>query len=219
MTGQTDWFPRFGDIPGIDWQTPAGINRREILGHAAKPEASAWSGDRDYLSWPIVYAHDEGEFREGTTSQPPAGQFPMPDQSRTVEQQMHALAQALELPGHAGTYHQLLSDSAQYLYKIRKRQATAVREAERLALLDMQLLSLRQEVLDRRREILDDMPEDQMPVWVHSVRLLHRMYTENGALEAAERIAVAAIDQLGQRFDRELAEARERLEVLRSEDV
>lgn len=211
------WFRRFGDIPGIDWAIPDGIDRTRLAGHDATPEPSTYRSD-DFW-WPVVYSDDREELEEGETSASPASQYPMPDGPRTVAEQLHALGEALELPGTAQDYDQLLADAAQYLYKIRRREPAALQHAERLCLLDIELLSLRGEVLDQRRDILSDVPEDQMPVWVGSVRLLHRMYTENGALEDAERIAMVAIEQLGQRFDRELGETRERLAVLRSEDA
>ncbi len=217
MSRELEWFRCFRDIPGVDWPTPPGIDRSRLRGHDAEPER--WSGARESLWWPIVYSDDGEEIRDGSTGQPPAGQYPIPDGPRTVAEESRRLAEALELPGYPDTYHGLMADAAGHLFKIRLREPAALREAERLCLFDLELLQARPEILARRRELLSDIAEDQMPVWVSTVRLLHRMYTETGDLNDAERIACFAVEQLGQRFDRQLAEARERLAVLEGEDA
>jgi len=90
---------------------------------------------------------------------------------------------------------------------------------ERLCLLDLDVLQAQPIILQRHRELLSDVAGDEMPVWVSSVRLLHRLYTEAGDLQDAERIARFAVEQLGQRFDRALAETRTRLAALEAEDA
>src|SRR3954463_12174400 len=109
-----EWFRRFGDIPGIEWETPGGIVREQIVGHDAQPQRSTYRAE-DYW-WPIVYAYDDDErasMEDGSSGQAPASQYPMPDGPRTVAEQLRALGEALELPGAAQDYHQLLSDAAE----------------------------------------------------------------------------------------------------------
>ena len=224
------WYPRFGDIPGVDWVCPPSVERAALRGHDARPQDADW--DSDWMYWPIVYERDtdrglsvgigvkvEGlEDRDddgGSTSASPARQYPGFTGPRSVAEQLQRLHEALELPGTPSDYHGLLSEAAEYLHKIRRREPAAIAECERLCLLTLDLLRACPEILERERGYSD---EDDFPVWVAVTRLLHRMHIDNGDLAEAEQVAVMAEDEFGQRFDRLLNQTRERLAVLRSED-
>ena len=230
MSRSYTWYPRFGDIPGVDWACPPTVDRAALRGHDARPQDVDW--DTDWVYWPILYERDEDqglsvgigvhvEGREddhdedGSTGQSPAIQYPRFDGPRTVTEQLQRLYEALELPGAPGDYHHLLSEAAEYLHKIRRRETAAIAECERLCLLTLDLLRACPEILERERRYDD---EDDFPVWVGITRLLHRIHLDNGDLAEAEQVAVMAQDEFGQRFDHLLDQTRQRLAVLRSED-
>ena len=63
-----EWFQRFGDIPGVSYATPAGIDGRRLAGAGARPQIQTYDGEQ-HLSWPG--AEGSGVF---STSASPAHQ-------------------------------------------------------------------------------------------------------------------------------------------------
>ena len=53
------WYPRFGDVPGISYKTPAGLTVERLPGFGVSPEIRRYEGAPDSLEW-------------GNTSQSPA---------------------------------------------------------------------------------------------------------------------------------------------------
>ncbi len=213
-SGTPEVFRRFGDIPGLSWTTLPGVDRSSLLGHDTLPVETSW--DTDDVYWPVLYPRDEDELDEGAmTSAPPLNQRPEPAGPLTMSEELMWFWEGLELPASPDGYHFLISASAERLYKLRLREPAAVGEAEKLCLLEVDLLRARPEIL-----ALDDTyDENPQPLWSSAIRLLYRIYAENGNLADAERVGVMAVHEFGQLFDRQLTETRERLLVLESEDA
>ena len=58
----TSWFPRFGDISGLTWTTPPGVDRHKIRGEDVRPERKDW--DSDSVRWrSLEPGEDEGRKR------------------------------------------------------------------------------------------------------------------------------------------------------------
>lgn len=203
------WFRRFADVPGVDWETPAGVDRSQLPGHDDVPEISDYDGKS--LWWPL---REDGRLIEGGSSgSSPAVDHAGYEGAATVAEVIRGLGEALELPGTPSDYHHILAHAPERLWKIRLRDPAALHEAERLCLLDLDFVRLRPEV---------NLPwgDDDHPPWLGVVDLLYRMYFENGDLAEAEAIATSAVSEFRQeRFQRRLDEVRERRAVLESEDA
>lgn len=202
------WFPRFGDIPGVTWTTPADIDRRTIRGHDAKPEEPDW--DSDSVWWPLLEPGDE----DGSTSATPAQQYLDLDRSEatTVEAVLRRMAEALELPGNPSDYHFIIAGAQDRLWTLRRTDPAAVREVERLCWLDVELVRTRPEIIALDHE---DEPHLRMTV----LDVLYRLYQREGYLAEAEAIAEMAVNEFHQPFERQLEEARERRALLEAEDA
>jgi hypothetical protein len=207
------WFPRFGDIPGVEWTTPAGLDRTQLPGHDAVPGFNEWDG-RKFAWWPVVYRHeDDGEeVEDGTTSASPASQYPRAEKPGSMAEELRWLAEALELPGEPSTYHFIIAGAASNLFSIRLREPAALREAERLCWLDLDLVRAFPNVIRP-----DD--RDDTTYRLAVTDLLYRLYMNSGDLRGAERVAAMAVDDFGQSSERQLAEVRGRLEALEAEDA
>lgn len=202
------WFPRFGDIPGVTWTTPADVDRRTIRGHDAKPETPHW--DSDSVWWPSLEPGEE----DGSTSATPAQQYVGHDQSEaeTVEAILHRMAEALELPGNPSDYHFIIAAAQESLWKLRQTDPAAVREVEKLCWLDVELVRA-------RPEIIAPYNEDEPHLYMTVLDVLYRLYQREGYLAEAEHAAEMAVNEFHQPFERQLDEARGRRALLEAEDA
>lgn len=206
---ETTWFRRFGDVPGVQYETPPGIEREQIPGHDVVPEVHEYS---DSLWWPW---RDPETGEEGSTGQPPAGQRSEErgDDPQSPDEILRELAESLELPGYPSTYHFLIAEGQERLWKRRLRDATVIQEIIRLCHLDVELLAAHKEIIE---------PREGDDFWLHvrAFETLFRLHVNEGELAEAEAIAVRAIEEFGQdRFDRRLGEVRERRVAAEAEDA
>jgi hypothetical protein len=197
------WFLRFGEIPGVSWTTPPGIDRRQIPGHDAAPESRGW--------WPS-FEHPEEDAITGAT---PAQQYARGDWSegKTADAVLRHMAEALELPGNPSDYHFIIAAAQERLWKLRQIEPDAVQETERLCWLDVELVRARPEVIAPYHE-------DEPPLYMEVLDILYRLYLREGYLAEAEQVATMAITEFNQsRFQRQLHEVRQRRAVLEAEDA
>jgi len=130
------WFPRFGDVPGVDFAPPPGVSRSRLPGHNARPTISHFEFDgrrRESLSWPS---------KDGTTSQSPASQHASASSSQdasSTDLLLH-LYEVLELPGLLTDYHFAIQGCAGKLWERRRDEPRALADVERLSLLDIHLV-------------------------------------------------------------------------------
>jgi hypothetical protein len=64
----SEWFQKFGDVPGIDYPVPAGVEPRKLKGYGLKPEIHRSEAMPPSLWWDSL---DDGD---GSTSASPAHQ-------------------------------------------------------------------------------------------------------------------------------------------------
>jgi hypothetical protein len=199
---ETTWYERFGDIPGIDYQTPEGIHRPQVLAEYLRPKTrrSRLDGE-EFLMWP-----DE----DGGTSASPASRWQLDSDSEgdaPPERVLQRVYQQLELPGTAIDYHFALLHAYEVVRKHVRRDARLFAELERLCLFD---ISLAENVRLRLAGIDDFAPP------VVAFGILIELYVKNGLFDDAMDIGkrAAALDQAGHSLDT----IDERIAALRTED-
>lgn len=125
------WYRRIGDVPGIPYSTPPGIDRSKLSRADAKPSVheSRWE-DQPVVSaiWP------------GGGSRSPAGEHMNLGGESPLTALLQRLSEALELPGTASDYHFAIMGVYQALYSRRREMPGALSEVERLCWLDISLI-------------------------------------------------------------------------------
>src|SRR3954468_15899671 len=88
-----EWFRRLGDIPGLAYDTPSGVDSRRLRGHDAVPEVHTFH-PRDNVPGPAQ------TLQWGNTSASPAHERAFTDMSAmTTAKLLRNVTEALELPG------------------------------------------------------------------------------------------------------------------------
>src|ERR1051326_4060494 len=127
MFNDLNWYRRFGDIPEISYRTPSEIDPKPLPGYGATPEVHRYETGAS-LWW-------------GNTSESPAAAHAGFDRaSSSAGWIVQRIQEALELPGTASDYHFALAGAAEGLYGRRFNEPTAMSEAERFWLLDVELI-------------------------------------------------------------------------------
>lgn len=200
------WFPRFGDIPGISWSSD--IDRTRLPGYDARPQPSSWDSGSSW--WPEI-----GGERDAITSATPAQQYRRGDfaEAKGVADVLGQLTEALELPGNPSDYHFLIAAAQERLWKFRFEEPKALREIERLCLLDIELVRV-------RPEIIAPYSEGEPTLHMTVFDSLLRLYLREGYLEEAEALAEQAVSEFGQtRSALRLEEVKERRAMLEAENA
>ena len=129
------WFRRFGEIPGITYESPADVSGRKLPGRDAVPEIHVFEleGKRhETLWWPA---------RGGGGSASPAHERAFGDFSGvTTPALLKNCHEGLELPGEPSDYHFLIQGSANALWARRREEPQFLADMERLCQLDIQLI-------------------------------------------------------------------------------
>lgn len=130
MFNDVHWYRCFGVIPGISYVTPPGIDGRSLPGYGMSPEVHRFDLSES-LFW-------------GDTSESPAAAHASFDRTNPPAAWIvQRVAEVLELPGTASDYHFALAAAAEGLYGRRFFEPSAMSEAERLWLLDVDLIEAR----------------------------------------------------------------------------
>lgn len=130
------WYPRMGDIPGVEHQAPQGLDRTTIPGWDAVPEISSseYEGRRHVQLW-------WGGDGFGTSAAPAHRADSEGDAATvSVPEALDRLWRGLELPGTASDYHFLIQGTAARLSSIRRAHPGLAEEVEKLWWLDIRLL-------------------------------------------------------------------------------
>lgn len=189
----TAWFHRFGDIPGVDYQTPPGIDPTKLPGYGMEPRLFASDfGDHhlESLDW---------NYGDTMSSASPAQEWEA-GPGDSVEAVLTGCAQGLELPGEPSNYHFMIQGAIERLYKLRRQDSAALPELERLCWLDLALI----EAWPRAVVQVDgDLTAYSVLAFDHLIRL----YETEGALHEAMDVAnIAARFRQGAEHSQELAE-------------
>jgi len=122
------WFPRFGDVPGVSYATPANLDLSRLRHRHARPEVHRYPDMEPSLWW-------------GDTSRAPAGDHVLDDpRSATTGRVLRNLGEALELPGEPSDYHFAIQGVTDLLWSRRAAEPAVFAELERLCWADAQLI-------------------------------------------------------------------------------
>lgn len=132
------WFRRFGDIPGVTYETPSGLDPKKLSEYGIVPEIHVFEFEgkrQETLSWPM---------NGGRTSASPAKNR-MANHSTTVSTReiLVNCLEALELPGEPVDYHFLIQHCAGALWSQRRKEPDFLDDVEKLCWLDIQLIQAR----------------------------------------------------------------------------
>jgi len=133
-----DWFRRFGDIPGVTYEPPSGVDRRRLSGHDAVPETQVFDFEgkrRETLRWPAGGG--------GGSASPAHGRAFGDSRDASTADLLKNVYQGLELPGEPSDYHFLIQGCADELWGRRRQEPKVLGEVEKLCWLDVQLIQAR----------------------------------------------------------------------------
>lgn len=191
-----EWFGRFGDIPGISYATPAGINRSKLKGASERPEVVAYEEGQEALLW---------RSSDGSTSSSPAKNrvFDSDMSAKSPAALVRHLYETLELPGQASDYHFAIQSVVDELWKRRRQDPGVFTLVERLAWLDVDLVRVRPDTVANEH---GDTPRFYR---VTSFDRLITLYEREGAVQEALEVA-----EIAARFDQQQPKRDELVERL-----
>lgn len=196
-----EWYARFGDVPGVLYETPPGIDRSRIPGASSRPKLYKSYDGSSSLTW--------GEDDEWTSASP-AQERSFDDTSRYSNERLGKhLAEVLELPGEASDYHFAIQNTVEEFWRRRKNDAKSFEEIERLGRLDIELIQAKPEAVT---SVVDG---ERTYYQVLTFQRLIYIYEREGAWREALDVAEIAL-----RFDqqeRKAEELRERVAALDAE--
>ncbi|MCU0311004.1 MAG: hypothetical protein MUE36_08675 [Acidimicrobiales bacterium] len=206
MFGEINWFPRFGDIPGVAYEPIVPVDRSKLKRASERPEVSSFTTDGrvvTYLTW--------GDDEESSSASPSADHFVDEEldglKTGTV---LRKLAEALELPGVASDYHFALQAFVGVAWKRRREEPEALGLLERVAWLDISFLEAFPSAFTYTRM------DETSYYRVSSMQNLLTIYEYEGAL--LEAIQVARIGLKHEQFEpKKLDELLERQAALEAE--
>jgi len=176
-----EWFRRFGDIPGVAYQTPAGIDPTKLPGYGLVPRRTSsdfGGGHLEDLMW------TQGE---ESTSASPAHEWGFgPGSADSVAAVVKWCAEGLELPGEPSDYHFMIQGAIGKLHSLRRKDHSAFPELEHLCLLDLALLEA------WPRAVMDDYSDVPHFYACEAFDHLISLYATEGALHEAMEMAQRA---------------------------
>lgn len=200
------WYRRLGDIQGLDYTTPAGINRARLPRHDARPEVRTYTFDgkrEQSLWWPAG---------QGGSSASPAHERAFDTQrDAPTRALLRRLYETLELPGIASDYHFALLNAYEALWGRRRDEPDVLQELERLCWLDLRLIEALPDT------IIADQGGEPVSFHVPAFGHLIALYEREGALREALDVAERA-ERFGQQNVR-IDDLRRRLAALEAEDA
>ena len=201
-----NWFPRFAEIPGIEYAPPAGLDFSDLPGRGKIPEISYYDFDgkkRKSIMW---------KYEDVASSASPAHDWktaPRPGESESTTLLRQAY-ETLELPGTLSDYHFALQRTHDELHRFVGKESWIPAEIEKLCRLNVRLLETHPETISY---------ENDEGIHYARVTAFHRLinlYENEGYLREALEIAKIAI-----RFDygnEIVEELEERIKLLELED-
>ncbi len=213
----TEWFRRLGDIPGLDYETPAGIDRSAIPGHDAVPEVNRFglSGGEvhEQLSWPRTVEPPPGA-EEPFAHLAPVGAYLQAfyaGDRQPAERLIRCIHEALELPGTASDYHFAIQQALPELRSRMLEEPQVVAHIEAFAWLDIRLAQAYPQAVS------SDFGDDQFRYYViEAFDALSNLYSGEGFLN--EALEVARIAQQFQQGEQRRTALQERLAAIHGED-
>lgn len=203
----TAWYPRLGDIPGITYVTPPGIDRSSLPRHDARPKVERFK-DLDGNTIESLWWDEPGG---GGTSQSPASS--RADRGRTDlsgPKALERLREVFELPGEPSDYHFAILHALDLIWSDSDRNPQGLTSIEELVRLDIDLCRAAPDAASRI--------EDGTRGWyqIPGIGRLVRMYEREGAWHEALELAQLAATEFDQLHD-EVEKLTERVAALEAE--
>lgn len=183
-----EWFRRFGDIPGVDYEPSAQIDRSALAGCDDVPETRTFrSGGqvKETFSWPA------GDGSGGGSASPAHYRAfsAFPDTRKaSAALLLRNVFEGLELPGQPPDYHFLIQSTAADLWDRCRRELELLDEVERLCRLDLALVRARP---DAASDLIDGKRRFYA---ITSFSILIQLYENRGSLAVALKVAKLAAD-------------------------
>lgn len=209
------WFPRMGDIPGLDYEPLVDVDRSQLAGHDAVPEVRRFDLDGEItesLWWEYI---EDGE-EVSTTASPAHGiAFSSSyDSEASVKTMVTRLAKGLELPGEPSDYHFAIQSAAAQMWSARRDDPEAMNWFERLGWLDIDLVRAVPDAV--RNKYGKDRPDESEYYRISAFQDLVALYSREGFLADAAHVAELA-REFGQ-GDELVTSLAEKLANLQAED-
>jgi hypothetical protein len=177
------WYKRFGDVPGVAYQSPRPVRQLKFAG--ARPKIETFKLDGRTIT-STLWPSEEG----GETSASPAAQHGIDPKGVTSERVLANLREALELPGTVSDYHFALQGAADALWPRRRDDPALIEIVVDLSHLDVQLVAAHPEAIS------DEFAKEKSYYAADAFRRLTDIYLREGLPRAALEVA-----RLGRRFD------------------
>jgi hypothetical protein len=148
------WFRRFGDIPGVTYETPSGLDPKKLPGYGVVPKISVAEfeyvvADEAHIaaaesyhgkSRPTLWWPEDGG---GTSASPAKNRMAGHSTTVSTREILVNCLEALELPGEPVDYHFLIQHCADALWSQRRKEPDFLDDVEKLCWLDIQLIQAR----------------------------------------------------------------------------
>ena len=177
------WFPRFAEIPGINYETPKNLEFAYLPGRGKTPEISYYDFDgkrRQSIMWKY------GDIRSGAS---PAREWKTVSREGESEASklVRQIYEILELPGTLSDYHFALQRTHDDLNGFIGREAWILTEIEKLCLLNARLLDTHPETISYEND------QGIHYFRVTALNKLIKLYETEGYLHDALEIAQIAV--------------------------
>ena len=137
MRDEANWYPRFADIPEIQYIPLISVNQKNLWGRGARPKVERYNFDgKQHIS--MMWLAPDGT----STSASPAKQRSLTLNDPTPTDILAHLSETLELPGTASDYHFTLQDAHESFWRQRKVQPSVYNTIETICQLDIALVAL-----------------------------------------------------------------------------
>jgi hypothetical protein len=192
-----EWFMRFGDVPGIEYPVPAGVDPRKLKGYGLMPKIRR----REDLPPSLMWDSDGDGY--GSSASPAHERAFIDLRERSVEFIRRNLVEALELPGIVTDYHFAIQTACEELWRRRLDNPQYLTELERWCRLDLALLKARPHEFQYERD------GELSYYLIRAFGYLRSLYEKEGAL--LEALEVAEEESRFNPNEKQLGELRERV--------
>lgn len=206
MYDEEEWFPRFADIPGIEYEPPKGMDFNYLPGRGKVPDVSYYNLDgkrHKSMMWNYGSISSSASPAKEWKTTPRPGET----EAKTLLRQLY---ETLELPGTLSDYHFALQHTHDDLRNYIGQQSWVLSEIEKLCLLNIQLFDKHPETITYETD------EGTRFFGVTAFHTLLDIYENEGYLsEALEVAKIATRFNYGKELVEEL---EERIKLLETED-
>ncbi|MFC4455304.1 hypothetical protein [Deinococcus sonorensis] len=168
------WYSRLADVPQTEYAVRT-VDRTKLALIGLRPERGDEINGETYYWWPVG--------KHGSTSASPVQQHGVGKAwPKTPAALLRRIDEVLELPGTPSDYHFFLQAAIEELWKFRASAPDVLPEVERLAWLDLRLVTSAADPAASHNE------GERSAFGVRAFSLLKRLYLLNGDLEGAWQV-------------------------------